>query len=406
MKKLLRVFPALLAVTCAFAQSDRGIITGTVADPTGALIPAAQVVLTNGETGYRAETVTTATGNYTLAALPVGVYKLSVTHAGFSKAERTNISVQVAVTTRVDVELQVGAATQSVEVSAESSLLKTESGEQSTTITGAQLNSLPINFGIGAGAIRNPLSFTQMTPGATINGWNNITVNGTNGGFRILFEGQESSSSLDPRVSDESQPSVEAIQEFSLQTSNFAPEFGIVTGGLYNFTSRSGTNQFHGSGYIYMQNTAFNAGLPFTDNGHGGHVQIVKHLADGGFSVGGPVWIPKVYNGKNKTFFFFNWERYRDRESLYNGITTVPNSALRAGDFSSILGRNLGTDFAGRPILQNAIYDPSTATIDSSGRRVLNVFPNNVIPQNRFDPVVGENPGAVPETQYRRRPGE
>jgi hypothetical protein len=104
-----------------------------------------------------------------------------------------------------------------------------------------------------------------MTPGATINGWNNITVNGTNGGFRILFEGQESSSSLDPRVSDESQPSVEAIQEFSLQTSNFAPEFGIVTGGLYNFTSRSGTNQFHGSGYIYLQNTAFNAGLPFTD---------------------------------------------------------------------------------------------------------------------------------------------
>ena len=87
-------------------------------------------------------------------------------------------------TTRVDVELQVGSATQAVEVSAESTLSKTESGEQSTTITGAQLNSLPINFGIGAGAIRNPLSFTQMTPGATINGWNNITVNGTNGGFR------------------------------------------------------------------------------------------------------------------------------------------------------------------------------------------------------------------------------
>ena len=151
-----------------------------------------------------------------------------------------------------------------------------------------------------------------------------------------------------------------------------------------------------------MQNTAFNAGLPFTDNGHGGHVEIVKHLADGGFSVGGPVWIPKVYNGKNKTFFFFNWERYRDRESLYNGITTVPNSTLRDGDFSSILGRNLGTDFAGRAILQNAIYDPSTASIDSSGRRVLNVFPNNVIPQNRFDPVAVKILALFPETQYRR----
>ena len=89
----------------------------------------------------------------------------------------------------------------------------------------------------------------------------------------------------------------------------------------------------------------------------------------------GQFWIPKVYNGENKTFFYFNWERYRDRESLYNGITTVPNSAFRSGDLSSILGRNLGTDFAGRAILQNAIYDPGTATIDSSGRRVFNVFP-------------------------------
>src|SRR5258708_19858795 len=112
-----------------------------------------------------------------------------------------------------------------------------------------------------------------------------MTVNGTNGGFRILFEGQESSSSLDPRVSDESQPSVEAIEEFTLQTSNFAPEFGAVTGGLYNFTSRGGTNQFHGSGYIYLQNTAFNAGLPFTDNGHCGHVEILNPFAAARFSL-------------------------------------------------------------------------------------------------------------------------
>src|SRR5262249_49968031 len=139
--------------------------------------------------------------------------------------------------------------------------------------------------------------------------------------------------------------------------------------------------------YDYLQNTAFNSGLPFTDDGKGKHVKIVKHLSNGGFSFGGPVWLPKVYNGKNKTFFFFNWEKYRDRESLYNGITTVPNSALAGGDFSSILGRNLATDFAGRAILQNAIYDPNTTTIDSSGRRVLQVFSGNVIPKSRMDPV-------------------
>ena len=145
-----------------------------------------------------------------------------------------------------------------------------------------------------------------------------------------------------------------------------------------------------------MQNTVFNAGIPFTDDGHGGHVKIVKHQSDGGGSIGGPVWIPKIYNGRNKTFFFFNLEKYRDRENLYNGITTVPNSALRNGDFSSILGRNLGTDFAGRPILQNAIYDPATATIDSSGQRVLQMFPGNIIPAEPHRPDSRENPGLDP----------
>ena len=387
MIKLFALLALLTAGIPLFAQSDRGTITGIVIDATGSLIPGAKITLTNAATGFKTETSSTGTGNYTLAGLPVGTYTLQVESAGFSRYEQTNISVQVAVTTRVEVNLKVGTATESVQVTAESSLLKTEDGEVSFTVTGDQLNELPINFGIGAGAIRNPLSFAQLVPGASINGWNNITINGSNGGFKILYEGQESSSSLDPRVSDESQPSVESISAFSLQTSNFSAEFGTVGSGLFNFTSKSGGNQYHGSAYDYLQNTVFNAGLPFTDNGHGKHVKIVKHLSNGGFSVGGPVSIPKLYSGKNKTFFFFSWEKYRDREGLYNGITTVPNSALANGDFSSILGRNLGTDFAGRPIFQNAIYDPDTTVIDAAGRRVLQMFSGNIIPKSRFDPV-------------------
>ncbi len=127
----------------------------------------------------------------------------------------------------------------------------------------------------------------------------------------------------------------------------------------------------------------------------------MKHLADYGGSIGGPVWIPKLYNGRNKTFFFFNLERYRDREALYAGITTVPNSAYITGNLSNNLlvtgNRNLGTDFAGRPIIQNAIYDPATAVIDSSGRRVLQMFPNNVIPQSRIDPVAAKIIGLFPK---------
>ncbi|MCX6633315.1 MAG: TonB-dependent receptor [Candidatus Solibacter sp.] len=260
------------------------------------------------------------------------------------------------------------------------------------TITGNQIAELPINFGIGAGAIRNPLSFVQMTPGATFSGWNNISINGGTLNFKIVFEGQQADDPYSTQVSDEIQPSVEAIEQFTLQTSNFSAEYGGAGGGgIYNFTSKSGTNQYHGSAYTYIENTILNAGIPFTNDGTGHHVKVVKHLADYGGTIGGPLWIPKVYNGKNKTFFFLNFERYRDREALYAGITTVPNTAFLAGNLANNLlvtgNRNLGTDFAGRAIIQNAIYDPSTATTDSSGRRVLNVFPNNAVPQNRFDPV-------------------
>lgn len=395
MKKLELTALLALSVATLFAQSDRGVITGTVSDSTGALIPGVKIVLTNSNTGTNTDTVTTGTGNYTALSLPAGTYTLRVAHPGFSQYEQTNILVQVAVTTRVEVVLNVGSATESIRVNAESTQLKTESAEQSSTITGKQINELPINFGIGAGAIRNPLSFAQMTPGATFNGWNNISINGGSNNFKIMFEGQESDSARQTQVSDELQPSVEAIEQFTLQTSNFSAEFGRVgNGGFYNFTSKSGTNQFHGSAYTYFENTFLNAGIPFTNDGNGKHIKVVKHLADYGGSVGGPVLIPKIYNGKNKTFFFFNMEKYRDRESLYAGTTTVPNAAYLAGDLSNNLAvtgnRNLGTDFAGRPIIQNAIYDPASATLDSQGRRVLNTFPNNIIPANRIDPTVAK----------------
>ena len=385
-----------------FSQSNRGAITGTVSDTAGALIPGVQVVLTNTETGAKSDTVTTGTGNYSLLQLPVGTYTLAVEQPGFSKYERTNIQVQVAVTTRVDVVLTVGSNTESVTVTADSTLLRTENAEQSMTVTGNQIAELPINFGIGAGAIRNPLSFIQMTPGATFNGWNNISINGGTINFKIVFEGQQADDPYSTQVSDEVQPSVEAIEQFTLQTSNFSAEYGGVGGGgIYNFTSKSGTNQFHGSAYNYMENTILNAGIPFTDDGTGRHVKVVKHLADYGGTFGGPVWIPKVYNGKNKTFFFFNLERYRDREALYAGITTVPNTAYLAGNLANNLlvtgNRNLGTDFAGRAIIQNSIYDPTTATIDSSGRRVLNVFPGNIIPQNRIDPTSAKIMALLPK---------
>ncbi len=401
MKAQLKLGIFLLAVQL-LGQTNRGTITGTISDTAGALVPGVPVVATNLETGAKSETVSTGTGNYSLLQLPVGTYSLAVEKPGFNRYEQTNIQVEVTVTTRVDVVLRVGSAADSVTITAESSALKTESAEQSTTVTGKQISELPINFGIGAGAIRNPLSFAQMTPGASFNGWNNISINGGQANFKVVFEGQQSDDPYSTQVSDEIQPSVEAIEQFTLQTSNLAPEFGGVgNGGIYNFTSKSGTNQFHGSAYSYIENTAFNAGIPFTNDGTGHHQKVVKHLANYGGTIGGPVWVPKVYNGKNRTFFFFDVEKYRDREALYNGITTVPNAEYLAGNLSNNLlvtgNRNIGTDFAGRPIIQNAIYDPATAVIDSSGRRVLQMFPNNIIPQSRIDPVAAKIAALFPK---------
>jgi hypothetical protein len=392
----------LLWAALAYAQTDRGTLTGTVTDPSGGMIPAAKVVLTNLDTGLTYETVTTATGNYTLPSLVAGTYRLTVEQAGFSRYEQTGIRIQVAVTTRLDVQLKVGQVSESVVVTAEAAMLKTENAEQSSTISGDTINALPLNFGIGAGAIRNPLSFVQLTPGSTISGWNTIRVNGNPAGtYRILFEGQDSTSALDVRVSDEAQPSVEAIQEFTLQTSNFAAEFGQVAGGLFNFTSRSGTNEFHGSAYDIIVNEALNAGIPFTDNGKGQHVRPSKKLHDGGFSVGGPVWIPKAYNGRNRTFFFFNYEKYRDRQNAYLGLTTVPTDAFRSGNLSSMLtGQNLGTDFLGRAILRNQIYDPGTTRADSTGRLIRDPFVNNQIPASRFDAVTSKILGTMPKPNH------
>lgn len=382
---------AVLFTVCAFvglSQSDRGTITGTISDAANAVVPNAAVLVVNTETGVEFRTVSTSTGDYTAPSLAAGTYQVTVSVPGFKKFTQEGVRVQVAQTARIDVVLQVGSTSENITVTADASLLKTEDAAQSDTITGNRINALPLNFALGAGAIRNPLSFVALAPGSSISGWNDIKVNGApSNTFRIIFEGQDTTSGLNPRVSDESQPSVEMIQEFTLQTSNFAAEFGQVSGGLFNFTSRSGTNSFHGSAYGYLTNEAFNAGRPFTDDGSGNLIRPRQRKVDFGGSVGGPVWIPKVYNGHDRTFFFFNYEMYRDRQRQAGTFITVPTNAMRTGDFSGILtGRALGTDPLGRTIFENTIYDPLTSRT-VNGQVLRDPFPSNRIPTNRFDPV-------------------
>ena len=387
-----------------FAQSDRGTLTGTVMDPAGAVVPSATVVIRNVATDAEYRSLTTQTGSYTGVSLPVGVYQLSVTAAGFKGFRQDGITVQIAQTARVDVVLQVGAATESITVNADAPLLETETSEQSTTVARDPLVALPLYFGSGqgGGAIRNPLVFSVLVPGAWYQSQGSsiemIRVNGMPmQTFKIILEGQDATNSLTQQNANTTMPNLEAVQEFTLQSSNFSAEFGQVTGGMFNFTTRSGTNQYHGGAFEYFTNEDLNAGVPFTSSGNGHLLRPRIRKSDYGASVGGPVRIPKLYNGKDKTFFFFSYEYYDDQKMSSPAYTTIPTAAMRAGDFSGILdGRGLGTDSQGRSILENTIYDPGTRQT-VNGQIVTNPFPGNIIPASRIDPVAAKIQALFPQ---------
>jgi len=379
---------ALFSVA-AFAQSDRGTITGTVSDLSGAVVPRANVVAVFAESGTEVPVATTETGNYTIASLRPGTYNLTVEAAGFKKATRTGIQVAVAANVRIDITLEVGTATESLTVTAEAPLLQTEDATQAHTLTGQQMGNLPINFGvISGGYIRNPLSFINMEPGANNSGLSTMRVNGMpNNTTGMYVEGQESGNVMNPSSIYEQTPGVDAIEAVALQTSNFSPEFGQIVAGIFNFNTKSGTNALHATAYEYFVNEDFNAGMTFSDSGHGHLIRPMQRKNDFGFSVGGPIYVPHVYNGKNKSFFFWDWEWYKDHRFISGVYQTVPTNLMRAGNFSEILtGRNLGKDVTGAAILENTVYDPASV-YSYNGNAVTTPFPNNTIPTARLSPV-------------------
>ena len=374
MVRLLRVMSLLGIALSLLAQSDRGTITGTISDSTGAVIPNAPLQVRNIQTGAVYPAGTSATGNYTLAQLPAGQYEMTVTVPGFKTFVRNGLVVDVAQTYRVDVALEVGAQSESVTVTEAAPLLKTDSGELSHNVTLNTLDELPVlatGAAAGASGIRNPYSVVLLMPGGYYQTASSgpsstadmsVRINGAPANTQaMLIEGQDATNGWYSTQS-QTQPSIEAVQEFAIQTSNFAAEFGQVGGGLFNTTMKSGTNQYHGSAYDYFVNEALNAGQPFTNNGNGQLLRLRQRRNDYGFTLGGPVYIPKVFNGRNKLFFFFNWEQFRQTTITNTVSTTVPTLAYRSGNFTQALtNRNLGTDAIGRPLIENTIYDPSSA---------------------------------------------
>jgi len=258
----------LALATPMFAQGERGTITGTVSDPAGAVVASAAVEAKHVETGTVYDTMTTNTGNYTLGQLPVGSYEVTVSVPGFKRYTRGGLVVQVAAIVRVDINLEVGGTTESVTVNEEATLLKTETGELSHNVQTTTMDSLPI-LGIGStiagsAGIRNPQAVVYLIPGSYVQENSTVRVNGAPGNtatYRV--EGQDITNG-NQITQAQQQPSIDAIQEVTVQTSNFSAEYGQVGGGYLNYSMKSGTNQLHGSAYDYIVNEAFNANTPWS----------------------------------------------------------------------------------------------------------------------------------------------
>jgi len=412
------LFLCLLRAPVAFGQGGTGTITGTITDPAGAVVANATVEAKNAETGVVYSGASTAAGNYAIPNLPVGTYELTVRVAGFKTYNHTNLAIAATQVLKQDVALEVGAASESVTVEAQASLLQTETGDVAHNVTLEQMDDLPL-LGIGTvnsgtSGYRNPYNTLLTLPGVSnYNSSGLFTINGLGGsipgnpyvnqlGETMRIEGQDATSRIFGTYdyTQMAQPNTDAVQEIAYQTSNYAPEYGQAGTVVINMTMKSGTNQYHGTGFEYFVNEDLNASDPFTENTTGtGLYRPLNRRNDFGGTLGGPVIIPKLYNGKNKTFFFFAYEQFLEGTS-YDFTDTVPTAAMRMGNFSAISPNgncslcaaygipttSFGNDALGHPMYANEIYNPATRGTTAGGLGYAEPFPNNVIPASMLSP--------------------
>src|SRR6266436_2904052 len=313
---LASVFALALSLGTLQAQSTLGTITGLVTDSSGAVIPNAVVVATNTATGAKAQTVTSSTGNYVVPNLPVGPYEVSVAISGFKASSRSGINVSSNDNIRLDMTLEVGQTSERVNVSAEAPPLKTESTEVSSVMENKLVNDMPLAVaGIGGG-MRNAFQIMMMMPqvksGNGEGAWDDLQIGGgQQHDWNVSVDGLSVEMGWRNHVGymNRLTPSVDSVEELHIETAAFKAEDSRASGGNISVTTKSGTNELHGSGFDYFQSDIFNANSWL--NNKVGRPISKFHRNDFGATVGGPVVLPKVYNGRNKTWFFFSYEGYR-----------------------------------------------------------------------------------------------
>ncbi|PYT19951.1 MAG: hypothetical protein DMG57_43700, partial [Acidobacteria bacterium] len=354
----------LLFIPIAWAQTQRGEVTGVVTDSSGAVIPSAKVELANPQIGAKFETTSNPSGVYTIPLVPYGRYGMTVTAAGFATYTRPVVEVATGTTNTVNVVLTIGEVTQQVTVEASAVVLESNTSSLGTAVDEKLKTELPnlIN-----GDKRSPFSYIFVSP--TVNPHMQLTIGGSRAGaLEVLVDGQTTDVDTNSMGNGGGGlPSVEAIGEFKLNLNSMAAEYGRSSGAEIAYATKSGTNVYHGVGYEYLRNDKLDA-RPW----QAAQRDIYKQN-EYGFAGGGPVWIPKLYNGKNKTFIWGNYTGYKFRTAAATGVTTLPTAEQRKGNFSA-------SDIP-------TLYDATNIVTDAQGNLQRTPFPGNIIPGDRISKV-------------------
>ncbi len=385
---LLGILAVLISIPQSlFAQTSFGSVVGTVTDASGASLPGTEVILTNLGTNEKRTGTTNTDGLYQFVNISPGQYSVEVSKSGFKRVVQSPVSVETESTARADIALQLGNVSQTIEVTAAAPLLQPESSSLGQVIDQRKTNELPLNG-------RNPLNLVALVPSVVPQGGSQGSPNGQNpfawGNYQIGGGmANQSMVWLDGSPVNGAYinitaliPTQDSLQEFKVNTNNLSPDYGRFAGGVVSFTTKSGTNELHGTAYEFLRNKLLNANTFFNNKAGVDRPAFTQNQF--GFNMGGPVYIPKIYDGRNKTFFFVNYEGYRSRQGQ-SFTETVPTLQERGGDLSALAAS------------QNvSIYDPLTTCNSGApnspvcGPNVLagsrQQFAGNVIPTNRLNP--------------------
>ena len=376
-RSLAAILFLLLAPAALFCQEFRGTLSGAVTDPTGAVIAGATVTVTEVQTGVKVESVSDSTGKYTVPFLLPGDYQISVKLQGFKEFVRKGVHLGAGDHVGIDVRLDVGDASQSVEVTAEAPLVNADSPSVGQAITTKEVDELPLNgrtpmvlasLSLGVLSTGQPSLIHPFDSGAG-NAWN---VGGTPAQTSEVMLDGVPNATWDGRLAY-SLPQ-DAVQEVRVKAFDSDASFGHTGGGTLNQVMKTGTNELHGTMWEYNQPNTLTANDFF--NNAKGIARPLSHFNQYGVTAGGPVFAPKLFDGRNKVFWFFAWEGMKDGQPA-PALLTIPSALERQGNFSQVLAADGNSA---------QLYDPYSATLNGT-TVVRTPIPNNVIPASQLNPI-------------------